>query len=187
MYAQLLADARSIAPTRSKIDDDDDEFEPATRPASLRPASPRSRPLSIVEYARLAGDDGDAASAGHRDSGRPLSAWGFASAHMQEEQRRSTSGPHGGLASWSVSGLSAPPSPGVRTPGAGDGSWPASPRAARAPGAVTMRGAQDEVAAYANGTWGFAYPTKDSLAPLGLCEQDGDGEHGQGRQLEEGG
>eukprot|EP00802_Teleaulax_amphioxeia_P014150 Tamp_14211.p2 GENE.Tamp_14211~~Tamp_14211.p2 ORF type:complete len:361 (-),score=77.75 Tamp_14211:183-1265(-) len=106
---------------------------------------------------------------------------------MQEEQRRSTSGPHGGLASWSVSGLSAPPSPGVRTPGAGDGSWPASPRAARAPGAVTMRGAQDEVAAYANGTWGFAYPTKDSLAPLGLCEQDGDGEHGQGRQLEEGG
>jgi len=70
VYAELLADVRSIAPTRSKVEDDDDlDFEPATRPASRRTASPRSlaaqqamaarlgRPISTAEYARLAVDD----------------------------------------------------------------------------------------------------------------------------------
>ena len=91
VYAELLADVRSIAPTRSKVEDDDDlDFEPATRPASRRPGSPRSlaaqqamaarlgRPISTAEYVRLAVDDnaGPPPPTGERSPGAELGAGG---------------------------------------------------------------------------------------------------------------
>lgn len=91
VYAELLADVRLIGPTRSKVEDDDDlDFEPATRPASRRPASPRSlaaqqamaarlgRPISTAEYVRLAVDDdsGPPPPTGERSPGTALGVGG---------------------------------------------------------------------------------------------------------------
>ena len=213
VYAQLLADTKSIAPTKSKVTDDDFDFEPARRPASTSAVRPRG--LSLGQYARLAVDDDDRPSSSSSSlfgvgavaaDSRPQSAaaapmsssreramsWVDAASYTQEaiyesagsEQLPPRDSGGGGLI-WSArTDVSGPPTP--QTWEAHGGLWPAAPphdSMSVTSESLTTR-SYGEVAARDNGTWGFAYPTKNSLKSTSPSSAAGDeardaGEGGQ--------
>jgi hypothetical protein len=146
VYAQLLADADSVAPARSKVTEEDLDFEPASRHGST--AEPPSSPPASRRESSWRSDGSRqevnrGARAAMRDARRVLPR-GMTTRHTLVQGapalERNASGP--------------------------SASEPYSPS-----GSLTAR-SFGEVVARDDGRWGFAYPTKNTHRTSGARGED---------------
>lgn len=173
MFAQLLADSKSLAPTCTKVTDDDAialDHTPAVTPpaptASGRESSPWLFAGGILAQDERRESSQSARRASEAEAGVDAHVPSFAGRGMSDTPRSLDLG---------GDALGAMPMPSPKKSLLPERAVSGLYCMHTEPGATTTRSYGDEVLARDNGTWGFAYPSHSQTSQSAHAASDADG------------